>query len=63
VYGFYAECMRKYGNARVWSLFVDLFEYLPLAAVVNNGVYCVHGGTSPAQPPALPSLPVAASRC
>jgi len=38
VYGFYDECMRKYGNANVWKYFTDLFDYLPLTAVVDNQV-------------------------
>jgi len=36
VYGFYDECIRKYGNLKVWNLFTDLFDYLPLTAVVEN---------------------------
>ena len=28
VYGFYDECMRKYGNPNVWKYFTDLFENL-----------------------------------
>ena len=35
VYGFYDECVRKYGSANVWKVFTDLFDYLPLAATVN----------------------------
>lgn len=35
VYGFYDECLRKYGNANVWKYFTDLFDYLPLTAVVE----------------------------
>jgi hypothetical protein len=38
VYGFYDECLRKYGSARVWGYFTDLFDYLPLTALVDNEV-------------------------
>ena len=48
VYGFYDECLRKYQNAQVWTFFTDLFDYLPLAAVVENKIFCLHGGLSPA---------------
>ena len=33
VYGFYDECLRKYGNANVWKYFTDLFDYLPLTGM------------------------------
>jgi len=36
VYGFYDECVRKYGSANVWKLFTDLFDYLPLTALVQK---------------------------
>jgi hypothetical protein len=39
-YGFYDECLRKYGNANVWKYFTDLFDYLPLTALVENQVTC-----------------------
>ena len=35
-YGFYDECLRKYGNANVWKYFTDLFDFLPLTALVEN---------------------------
>ena len=47
VYGFYDECVRKYGSANVWKLFTDLFDYLPLTALVENRIFSLHGGLSP----------------
>lgn len=47
VYGFYDETVRKYGNCNVWKLLTDLFDYMPLAAIVENQIFCLHGGLSP----------------
>lgn len=38
-YGFYDECLRKYGNANVWKHFTDLFDYLPLTALIESQVF------------------------
>lgn len=34
VYGFYDECIRKYGSANVWRYCCDIFDYLALGAIV-----------------------------
>mmetsp|Transcript_58715 Transcript_58715/g.190117 ORF Transcript_58715/g.190117 Transcript_58715/m.190117 type:complete len:319 (-) Transcript_58715:133-1089(-) len=47
IYGFYDECMRKYGSQNAWKCFTDLFDYLPLTALVENKVFTQHGGLSP----------------
>ncbi|KAG0051495.1 hypothetical protein BGZ83_003616 [Gryganskiella cystojenkinii] len=46
VYGFYDECKRR-ANVKMWKAFVDVFNCLPLAAIVANKIFCVHGGLSP----------------
>jgi len=47
VYGFYEECMRKFGSVNVWRYCTDIFDYLSLSAIINDRVFCVHGGLSP----------------
>jgi serine/threonine-protein phosphatase PPG1 len=43
-YGFYTECLRKYGSSNVWSYFTDMFDYLVLSVVIDDAIFCVHGG-------------------
>lgn len=49
-YGFYEEVMSKLGSSEVWSALMSLFDVLPLAATLDNSLFCVHGGLSPSLP-------------
>ncbi|KAJ7680817.1 Metallo-dependent phosphatase-like protein [Mycena polygramma] len=46
-YGFYMECARKYGSPHPWTYFTDLFDFLTLSCVIDDQVFCIHGGLSP----------------
>lgn len=46
VYGFYDECKRRF-NVRLWKIFTDCFNCLPIAAIVDAKILCMHGGLSP----------------
>eukprot|EP00928_Gymnodinium_smaydae_P061053 TRINITY_DN450_c1_g1_i1.p1 TRINITY_DN450_c1_g1~~TRINITY_DN450_c1_g1_i1.p1 ORF type:complete len:1127 (-),score=178.94 TRINITY_DN450_c1_g1_i1:182-3562(-) len=46
IYGFYDECKRRY-NIKLWKAFCDVFNCLPVAAVVSERIFCCHGGLSP----------------
>ncbi|CAK65363.1 unnamed protein product (macronuclear) [Paramecium tetraurelia] len=46
IYGFYDECKRRY-TIKLWKTFTDCFNCLPVAALVDEKILCMHGGLSP----------------
>jgi len=46
IYGFYDECKRRY-SIKLWKTFTDCFNCLPVAAIVDEKILCMHGGLSP----------------
>ena len=47
VYGFYDECLRKYGSANVWRYCCDIFDYLALGAIVLGASNSLSPGIEP----------------
>ena len=41
------EVLNKYKEQEIYEMFLECFESMPLAAVVNNDYLCMHGGVSP----------------
>ncbi|KAF3793881.1 Serine/threonine-protein phosphatase [Nymphaea thermarum] len=46
IYGFYDECKRRF-SVRLWRTFTDCFNCLPVAAIIDDKILCMHGGLSP----------------
>ena len=46
-YGFLDEIMRKYGNQNPWHYFMEVFDTIPISALIEGEVLCIHGGLSP----------------
>ncbi|KAJ2593254.1 type 1 serine/threonine-protein phosphatase catalytic subunit glc7, partial [Coemansia sp. RSA 1722] len=46
IYGFYDECKRRY-NIKLWKTFTDCFNCLPIAAIIDEKIFSMHGGLSP----------------
>ncbi|EAY12052.1 Ser/Thr protein phosphatase, putative [Trichomonas vaginalis G3] len=43
---FHQEVTIEYSEG-LWNLFNEVFEVLPLAAIISNNTFCVHGGIGP----------------
>ena len=46
-YTYRNECLKKYGNEygeRIWQLTNRIFDLLPLCAVIDEKIFCAHGG-------------------
>jgi len=46
IYGFYDECKRRF-SPRLWKRFTDCFNCLPVAAIIADKIFTMHGGLSP----------------
>jgi serine/threonine-protein phosphatase PP1 catalytic subunit len=46
IYGFYDECKRRY-SIKLWKVFSDVFNCLPVVAMIDEKILCMHGGLSP----------------
>jgi serine/threonine-protein phosphatase PP1 catalytic subunit len=46
MYGFYDECKRRY-SVKTWKDFGQCFNSLPVCAIVDERILCMHGGLSP----------------
>ena len=47
VYGFYQECVKKFGNPEIWQSFCLVFDCMSISAMIDNEVFVVHGGIGP----------------
>jgi diadenosine tetraphosphatase ApaH/serine/threonine PP2A family protein phosphatase len=45
-YGFKHDILRNYTES-LFDAFMSAFSFMPLAAIVNNAIFCVHGGIGP----------------
>ncbi|XP_019866852.1 serine/threonine-protein phosphatase alpha-2 isoform-like isoform X2 [Aethina tumida] len=46
IYGFYDECKRRF-SIKLWKTFADCFNCLPIVAIIDEKIFCCHGGLSP----------------
>lgn len=46
IYGFYDEVKSRFSN-KIWKQFTSTFNCLPIAALIDDKIFCIHGGLSP----------------
>nr|CDS22966.1 protein phosphatase 1, catalytic subunit, beta isozyme [Echinococcus granulosus] len=46
IYGFFEECRRRF-SVKLWRTFIDAFSCMPVSAIIENQIFCCHGGLSP----------------
>ena len=46
IYGFYEECKWRF-SIKLWKEFIECFNFLPVTALVEDKIFCMHGGLSP----------------
>ena len=46
MYIFSYKGKRRY-NIKLWKIFIDVFNCLPVAAMIEDRILCMHGGLSP----------------
>uniref|UniRef100_A0AC34R6D2 Serine/threonine-protein phosphatase n=1 Tax=Panagrolaimus sp. JU765 TaxID=591449 RepID=A0AC34R6D2_9BILA len=49
-YGFYEDCGVKYNQNSIWRVCCDVFDAMPVMALIDEKILCVHGGISPQLP-------------
>ena len=45
IYGFYDEVKRRY-CIQLWQAFYSCFNHLPIVALIDDKIMCMHGGIS-----------------
>lgn len=45
LYGFYDECKKRF-SVKLWKKFCEVFEFMPVAAIIDDKIFCAHGGIS-----------------
>ena len=46
MYGFYDECKRRF-SVKLWKIFSDCFNCMPICGLIDTKILCMHGGLSP----------------